>query len=67
MLGAYEGDLVEPVAHIKLHEDLCPFKLVSDHLWGGDMVPGVLGFLLDRSFIYIHSVFFSEMERFSIQ
>ena len=40
MLGAVEGDLVEPVAHIKLHEDLCPFQLVSDHLWVGDMVPG---------------------------
>ena len=54
---------MEPVTHIKLHEDLAP----SDHLWGGDMVPGVLGFLIDRSFIYIHSVFFSEMERFRIQ
>ena len=40
MLEAVEGDLVKPVTHIKLHEDLCPFQLVSDHLWVGDMVPG---------------------------
>ena len=40
MLGYVAGDLVEPVAHIKLHENLCPFQLVSDHLWVGDMVPG---------------------------
>ena len=52
MLGAVEGDLVAPVAHIKLHEDICPFQLVSDHLWDGEMAPGVLG---SRSCIYIHS------------
>ena len=48
---AVEGDLVEPVAHIKLHEDLCPFQLVSKPLLGGDMVPCVLGSLIDRSHI----------------
>ena len=32
-----------PVAHIKFHKDLCPFQLVSDHLWVGDVVPGCLG------------------------
>ena len=42
ILRGNEGDLVE---------DLCPFKLVSDHLWGRDMVPGVLGSLIDGSCI----------------
>ena len=39
MLGAIEGDLLEPVAHVNLQEDLY-LQLVSDHLWVGDIVPG---------------------------